>query len=72
MKKNPPDLTILNKPDPVYELSHYRQFVRDAASYVSLIAGRRISSVEADTMTDEQVKDLALLIDSRVKDLKQN
>ena len=72
MKKNPPDLTVLKKPDPKFELSHYRQFIRDAAPYVSLIAGRRVSVVEADSLTDDQIKDIAHLIDSRVKDLKQN
>ena len=70
MKKNTPDLTVLKKPDPKFELSHYRQFIRDAAPYVSLIAGRRVSAVEADTLTDEQIKDIAHLIDSRVQDLK--
>ena len=70
MKKNPPDLSILQKPDPKFELSHYRKFIREAAPYVSLIAGRRISAVEADTLTDEQIRDIAHLVDSRVQDLK--
>lgn len=57
---------------PQYELSQYRQFIRDAAPFVSLIAGRRISAVEADLLSDDQIRTLALQIDQRVKDLKAN
>lgn len=57
---------------PRYSLDEYRKFIREAAPYISLIAGRRIRASEADTMSDEAVEKLALLIDSRVDDLKKN
>jgi len=55
---------------PRYDLETYRQFIRDAAPYVSIVLGRRIQPSEANTLTDEEMVKIALLIDSRVKDLK--
>lgn len=55
---------------PKYELERYRQFIREASPYVSIIAGRRLKPEDADKMSDEQISELALLIDSRVADLK--
>jgi len=57
---------------PRYALEEYRKFIREASPYISLIAGRRIRPGEADTMSDEAVEKLALLIDARVDDLKKN
>lgn len=56
---------------PRYELNVYRQFIKEASPYVSLVVGRRIQPADADLMTDEQVTQLALLIDERVKDLNK-
>jgi hypothetical protein len=58
---------------PKYDLETYRKFIRDAAPYVSLIAGRRIHPSQADLMPENELIRLALLIDQRVGDLdKQN
>ena len=65
-----PDQREEDPKTPRYELSQYRQFIRDAAPFVSLIAGRRISKAEAELLTDEQMTALALMIDKRVDDLK--
>jgi hypothetical protein len=54
---------------PRYDLEIYRQFIRDAAPYVSIVLGRRIQPSEANTLTDDEMVKIALLIDSRVKDL---
>jgi hypothetical protein len=56
---------------PRYELSVYRKFIRDAAPYVSLIAGRRIRASEAETLSDAELRELALAIDARVDDLNK-
>jgi len=56
---------------PRYSLEEYRKFIREAAPYMSLIAGRRIRPSEAETMTDEEVEKLALIVDSRVDDLNK-
>lgn len=61
---------MIRKAEPKYELSRYRQFIREAAPYVSLIVGRRLSAVEADLLSDEQIRQIAIKIDERVKDLK--
>lgn len=55
---------------PRFALEAYRKFIREASPYISVIAGRRVKPADADTMTDEQVTALALVIDSRIKDLK--
>jgi hypothetical protein len=55
---------------PKYDLETYRRFVREATSYVSIIVGRKIRAEEADTMSDTEVMELALKIDTRVDDLK--
>ena len=55
---------------PKYDLETYRQFIRDAAPYVSIVAGRKIEPFDATKMSDAQITQLALLIDSRVSDLK--
>lgn len=57
-------------PVPRYHLDVYRKFMRDAAPYVSLIAGRKIKPSESETWSDDEVRRLALLIDSRVAELK--
>jgi hypothetical protein len=56
---------------PRFELEAYRKFIRDASPYISVIAGRRVKPTEAETMTNAQVTELALILDSRVKDLKK-
>ena len=61
---------MIIKPKPRYEIAQYRTFIRDAAPYVSLIIGRRLSAAEADLLTDEQIHAIALKIDERVKDMK--
>ncbi|MES2965039.1 MAG: hypothetical protein V4760_14230 [Bdellovibrionota bacterium] len=55
---------------PRYELEIYRQFIREAAPYVSVIIGRRIQVSEASLMTDDEIAKIALIIDERVKELK--
>ena len=55
---------------PRFELDIYRQFIREASSYVSLIAGRRIKPAEADLMSDNDLTELALKIDERVATMK--
>lgn len=62
---------MIQKPTPRYEIARYREFIRDAAPYVSLIVGRRIAAVEADLLTDDQIREIAVKIDSRVKDMKK-
>lgn len=56
---------------PKYELDAYRKFIRDAAPFISLVAGRRIKASEADTMSDEDLTKLAIQIDLRVEDLNK-
>ncbi len=55
---------------PKYDLQIYRKFIREASPYVSVIVGRKVSPEEAETMTEDEIWDLALRIDSRVDDLK--
>ncbi len=57
------------KPEPKFPLDVYRAFIRDAAAYVSLVVGRKISAAEADVMSEEELKRIAVIIDSRVDDL---
>ncbi len=61
------------KPDirPRYHLDEYRKFIREAAPFMSLVAGRKIRPSEADTMSDEALEALALLVDQRVDALKK-
>ena len=56
---------------PRYHLDEYRKFIREAAPYVSIIAGRRIRATEADQISDEDLIRLALLIDERADSLKK-
>ena len=56
---------------PKYPLDVYRAFIRDAAPYVSLVAGRRISAAEADVLSEQELKRLAVIIDERVDDLNK-
>ena len=58
-------------PKPKYELERYRQFIRDAAPYVSILLGQRIQPTDADKLTDEQITAIGLLIDDRADDLKK-
>lgn len=63
------------KPDgssraPRYHLDAYRKFIREASPYISVIAGRRVKPSEAESMSDQQVTEIALLIDDRVAELK--
>ncbi len=62
---------MLGTKKPRYSLFEYRKFIREAAPFISLIAGRRIRPSEADTMSDEALTELALRIDARVDDLKK-
>lgn len=55
---------------PKFDLEVYRQFIREAAPYVSVVIGRRIQAAEANLLTDDQLVKIALIIDDRVKDLK--
>jgi hypothetical protein len=57
---------------PKYTLEEYRKFIREAAPYISLIAGRKIKAAEADSMNDEELTRLALVIDERVAGLKKD
>lgn len=62
------------KPDrkkPKFELEVYRQFIREASPYVSLVVGRKIHSADANLMTDDQITALAVILDSRISDLKK-
>lgn len=54
---------------PKFELSRYRQFIREAAPYVSLVVGRRIRALDADKMSAQEITEIALMLDERVKDL---
>lgn len=55
---------------PRFELEVYRQFIRDAAPYVSVVLGRRLSAADGNLLTDAEIAKIAVLIDERVKDLK--
>ena len=55
---------------PRYEIETYRQFIRDAEAYVSLIIGRRVKASEANLLTDDEIAKIALQIDARVSTLK--
>ena len=55
---------------PRYDLEIYRKFIREAAPYVSIIIGRKLQPEEADTLSEDELVDLAVRIDSRVDDLK--
>jgi hypothetical protein len=57
---------------PKYELQRYRDFIREAVPYVSLIIGRRMSAAEAALLTDDEITKIALVIDSRVGDLNKS
>ena len=57
---------------PKYHLDVYRKFIREAAPYVSIVVGRKVSPKEAETLTDEQLTPMALLIDMRVEDLDKS
>lgn len=54
---------------PRFHLDAYRKFIREATPYVSLIAGRRMKANEAESMSNQELTKLALLIDDRVADL---
>jgi hypothetical protein len=56
---------------PRYHLDEYRKFIREAAPFMSLVAGRRIRPSEAETMSNEALEALALLVDQRAEDLKK-
>lgn len=57
---------------PKYDLAVYRDFVREAAPYVSLITGKKILPSDADLMSEKSLIELALIIDSRVGDLNKS
>jgi hypothetical protein len=57
---------------PKYELQKYRDFIREAGPYVSLIIGRRLKAADAALLTDAEIAKIALLIDSRVGDLNKS
>ena len=54
---------------PNFDLSAYRQFIREAAPFVSLVIGRKVKAAEADLLSDEAMLEVAEKVDSRVKDL---
>ncbi len=60
----------LIKTTPKFELKVYRDFIREAAPYVSLIVGKRLTAADADKISDADLSQLALKIDERVTDLK--
>jgi len=55
---------------PKYDLEVYRQFIRDASPYVSVILGRKLKAQDADTLNNEELSEIAMKIDNRVDDLK--
>jgi hypothetical protein len=81
--ENPPPNTAPNTPSSTapsavgsatlkFELEVYRQFIRDAAPFVSLVAGRKIRAEDAEKFTDEEMSILALRIDERAAALNKN
>jgi hypothetical protein len=69
-----PELSVsdLSEKSPKYTLEEYRKFIREAAPYISLVAGRKIKPAEAESMSDDELTKLALIIDERVSALKKN
>ncbi len=61
----------MSKAKPKFELAEYRQFIRDAWSYVSIVAGRKLRAEDADRLSDEEIREIALLIDERAEELKK-
>lgn len=54
---------------PLHDLESYRQFIRDAAPYVSVVIGRKLTAKDAEKFSDEEMTKIALMIDERVKAL---
>ncbi|HVK60934.1 MAG TPA: hypothetical protein VM432_05260 [Bdellovibrionales bacterium] len=59
----------LIKTTPKFELKVYRDFIREAAPYVSLILGQKVKADDADKLSDAELSKIALKIDERVTDL---
>lgn len=58
--------------EPKYDLATYRQFIRDAAPFVSIVIGRKIKSAESDLLSDDEMIAIAEKIDARVSDLNKD
>ena len=58
--------------EPKFELAAYRKFVREAASFVSIIIGRKINASEGDLLSDDEMVKIAEKIDVRVQDLNSS
>lgn len=58
-------------PQPKFALIEYRKFIREAASYVSIVVGRKLQAADADRFTDDEIREIALLIDQRADELKK-
>ena len=63
---------MIRRPKPKYTLDEYRKFIREAAPYVSIVAGRKLGPEDADRMSDEELTKLALALDQRAEELKKN
>jgi hypothetical protein len=61
----------LIKTTPKYELKVYRDFIREAAAYVTLVTGRKLTATDADKLSDTEISKIALLIDERVTDMNK-
>lgn len=57
--------------EPKFELDEYRKFIREAWPYVSIVAQRKIRAEDADRLTDDEIREIALLIDERAEELKK-
>lgn len=62
---------MTTRPKPKFELDEYRKFIRDAWPYVSIVAGRKIRSEDADRLSNDEIREIALLIDERADELKK-
>lgn len=65
-------MVLKEEKKPRYALAEYRKFIREAAPYVSIVAGRKIKPSDAETISEKDLIELALRIDSRVDDLKNS
>lgn len=62
-------MTKITKPK--YELDEYRKFIREAWPYVSIVARRKIRPEDADRLRDDEIREIALLIDERAEELRK-
>lgn len=66
LKPNPSKASSVAAQNPKFPLEKYRQFIREAAPYVSIVIGRVIRGHEADTLSDEEIRHIAILVDQKV------